>query len=173
MMVTRMAYRARQFFRALTAPLAKEEVQEIEQVLTPAAWTLFSSMPPADRQHGLKVYRALQARGPQPSDLLAAALLHDAGKTAVPFLLWTRVAAVLIERLAPRLLERLKQKDMFCCRPLTSYLQHAQTGAEWAAQAGCSPLTVSLIRRHHEPTGQTEGEEDRLLMLLQETDKSC
>ncbi len=172
-MIGRAAYRVQQFFRAMTAPLATGELREVRQVLTPAQWALFIHMSSADRRHGLAVYRALQARGPQPADLLVAALLHDVGKAAAPPSLWVRVAVVLLERFAPRLLERLSRGEpQGWRRPFVTYRRHAQVGAEWAAQAGCSPLTVALIRQHEEPVGRPESEEDRLLALLQEVDGS-
>ncbi|HIE37855.1 MAG TPA: phosphohydrolase [Anaerolineae bacterium] len=172
-MIERVAYRTRQFLRALTASLVEEDLEEVEGVLTPPQRALFLRMPLADRRHGLAVYRALQARGGRPRDLLVAALLHDVGKAAAPLPLWVRVAVVLLERFAPRLLERLGGGEARGWRrPFVVYRRHAEIGAEWAAQAGCSPLTVGLIRRHQEAMDWVEGEEDRLLALLQEVDGS-
>jgi hypothetical protein len=171
--IERVAYRARQFLRALTASLAEEDLEEVEGVLTPPQRALFLRMPPADRRHALAVYRALQARGPQPRDLLVAALLHDVGKAAAPLPLWVRVAVVLLERFAPRLLDRLSEgKPRGWRRPFAVYRRHAEIGAEWAARAGCSPLTVDLILRHQGPVGQAGEEENGLLALLQEVDGS-
>ncbi|MCX7854531.1 MAG: HD domain-containing protein [Anaerolineae bacterium] len=164
-------YRVRQFFAALTAPLARGDANVVAQVLTPAQQALFRRMSAPDRRHALKVYRALVERGSQPQDLLVAALLHDVGKAAGPPPLWVRVAVVLLERWAPRWLGRLSEGDpRGWRRPFVVYQQHAEIGAEWAARVGCSSLAVALIRRHHEPLGPPENEEDRLLTLLQEAD---
>jgi len=172
--IERAVYRARQFFRALTAPLAGVDLGEAGRVLTPKQRALFLSMPPADQRHGLEVYRALQARGEMSPDLLAAALLHDVGKTAAPLPLWARAAVVLLERFAPHLLERLGREGAGGWRrSFAVYRCHAAIGAELVAQAGGSPLTAALIRRHHEPPGQPGGEEERLLALLQEVDEGC
>jgi len=165
------AYRVRQFFAALTAPLVRGDADVVAQVLTPAQQALFCRMSAPDRRHALRVYQALVAQGPQPQDLLVAALLHDLGKAAGPPPLWVRVAVVLLERWAPRWLDRLGEGEpRGWRRPFVLYQRHAEIGAEWAAQSGCSPLTVALIRRHHEVPGPPENEEDRLLALLQEAD---
>jgi hypothetical protein len=55
-------------------------------------------------------------------------------------------------------------------RPLADYAGHAEIGARWAEKAGCSSLTVALIRRHEEPLETCQTEEDRLLTTLQAAD---
>ena len=105
-----IAYRLRQVHQQLgfVAPLTKEDYKEVARVLpSPAAFSLFRAMSPADQQHALRVCRGLQARGCTNEDMLAAALLHDVGKAQgrVPF--WTRPAIVLGKKLAPQLLSRL------------------------------------------------------------------
>lgn len=169
-LIWRLTYRARQFFSALTAPLAKEDLRLAQQQLTPAQWALFLRMSPSDRRHGLAVCRALQAQGPQPADLLVAALLHDVGKGGVPSAIWVRVATVFLERCAPRRVERLERESApGWMRAVVAYRQHARRGAEWAAEAGCSSTTVDLIRRHETPA---DPESDPLLARLQAADDS-
>ena len=167
----RVAYRVRQFLRALTAPLAGVDREAVAAVLSPAQQTLFFRMPPADRRHGLEVYRALVERGVGSRDLLVAALLHDVGKAAASPPLWVRVAVVLLERFGPRLLDRMSEGEPEGWRrAFAVYRRHAEIGAEWAAEAGCSPLTVALIRHHHGPGEGLDGRERELLRLLQEAD---
>ncbi len=169
----RAAYRVRQFFRALTAWWVQEELSDIERVLTPAQQALFQRMLPADRRHALTVFRTLRARGVESADLLTAALLHDVGKAAAPPALWVRVAVVLLGRFAPRWLERMSAGEPTGWRrPFVVYRRHAEQGAQWATEAGCSPLTVALIRRHEERLAMPDGEEDALLALLQEADEN-
>ena len=169
----RATYRVRQFFRALTAWLTKEDLSDVGWVLTPPQKALFLRMSSADRRHALMVFRALRARGVESVDLLAAALLHDEGKAAASPALGMRVAVVLLGRFAPRLLERLAGGESVGWRRLfVAYRQHAEQGARWAAEAGCSSLTLALIRRHEERPVQPRGEEETLLALLQEADES-
>jgi hypothetical protein len=42
---------------------------------------------------------------------------------------------------------------------------HAQTSAQWAAETGCSPTVVALIREHH-----TANPQNDLLAALQWAD---
>jgi len=94
--------------------------------------------------------------------MLAAALLHDVGKTQgrVPF--WTRPAIVLGKALTPRLLTRLTVypgKDAtFSALPswrraLSYAWYHAEVGAELAATVGLSERAVLYICTHHQPDG--------------------
>ena len=52
-------------------------------------------MQSSEQAHAVSVYRQLVAQGETSSDLLAAALLHDVGKSLSPLRLWERVLIVL------------------------------------------------------------------------------
>ena len=114
------------------------------------------------------VLRALLDQGHTDPDLLAAALLHDVGKTqggAGRLQLWHRVAAVLMRTFAPGLLGRMGQAQTGGWRqPFYVQQQHGAIGAELAAQAGCSARTVALIRCHEDLPADTD---DPLLAALQ------
>lgn len=115
-------------------------------MLPDAAWPLFAAMPVADRRHGLDVARRLLAAGHDDPDLLAAALLHDAGK-GDRLRLWHRVSGVLLEAFAPRTLARLASAEPDSWRhPFHLYLHHAGLSADVARAAGCSERTVAFIR---------------------------
>ena len=165
------AYRVRQFIRAAGAWIRPAGVDEsfLERYLSPQAASLFRAMPNHDRQHALNVFRTLQRGGYGDPDLLAAALLHDAGKS-VPggSRLWHRVAAVLMYAFWPGLLEQLGQEEWDGWRrPFYVQQHHAALGAELAREAGCSPVTVGLIRRHEDRPVQGH---DPLLAALRAAD---
>lgn len=128
-------------------------------------------MPRHDRQHALNVVRALQQRGYDEPDLLAAALLHDAGKAAPQggrVRLGHRVAVVLMRAFWPALLERIAQEDAAGWRrPFYVQQHHAAISAQLAQEAGCSPVTVDLIRHHEDPPGPADNS---LLTALQAAD---
>jgi hypothetical protein len=83
--------------------------------------------------------------------------------------LWHRVATVLVRAAWPGLLERIGGDSRPGSWRYPFYVQrhHATIGALLAEQAGCSPLTVDLIRRH-EDAAAVAG--DPLLAALQEAD---
>jgi len=166
-------YRVQQFVRAATAwARPGEDGGEFAACyLPPAAVKLFLGMSRYDRQHALSVCQALERQGHTDRDLLAAALLHDAGKSVVHgarVRLWHRVAVVLIHAFSPGLLGRLaKGGGENWRRPFYVQIHHAALGAEAAQQAGCSATTVDLIRHHED---KCKGIGDPLLAALQAAD---
>ncbi|MBE9506992.1 MAG: HD domain-containing protein [Chloroflexi bacterium] len=170
-MVKTARYRVGQFLRALTDRVADGEVEQATSALTPEARALFRRQAAQDQRHALAVYRALRQAGHTNPHLLAAALLHDAGKAAARLPAWQRAIVVLLERFAPRLLARLSQgESQFWNRPFVVHAQHPEAGARWAQEAGCSPLTAALIRRHQDQLASRQTEEDQLLAALQAAD---
>lgn len=166
-----LCYRVGQFFRALTARMSEEEVIPAIDILTPEAQGLFHRQTAQDQHHALRVYRVLNAGGHTNRHLLAAALLHDVGKAAARLSVWHRTLIVLLGRFAPCALERLGRGEANGWRqPFVVHARHAETGARWAEEAGCTLLTVALIRRHHERLLACSTEEDRLLLALQAAD---
>jgi hypothetical protein len=151
-------YRLRQFLLAVAAWTRPEAEPErvVTRVLPPDAAKLFHQMPSYDRRHAHRVVRALEQQGHSDPDLLAAALLHDVGKTVLPggrLRLWHRVAVVLLA-MWPGFLERAGEDRPGSWRyPFYVQRRHAALGAEWAQRAGCSPATVELIRLHEDPPG--------------------
>jgi putative nucleotidyltransferase with HDIG domain len=165
-------YRVRQFVSALLARVSPEEWREAVELLPTGAQGLFHKMSIPDQRHSLNVMRTLRRAGHSEADLLAAALLHDVGKSAAQIHSWHRAIIVLSKRFAPGLLAWLTHGEPHGVRrPFVIHRQHMEIGAQWAEQAGCSPLTVSLIRRHQELLHREPvGDEERLLVALQHAD---
>lgn len=151
----RLSYRARQFWLALVARPAPAALVKMQAVLSPAQMVLFNGMQPGEKAHALQMLEALQSRGETNSDLLVAALLHDAGKQRCPLHAWERAVIVLVQAASPSLVRRLGRPSRKGCtgwrKPFIVAAQHAEWGAEMAFQAGASPLTVALIRHHSQP----------------------
>jgi hypothetical protein len=166
-------HRVRQFLLAAGASLRRERLldPDTSRLLPAAGAELFHRMPRYDRRHALSVLRALQAEGHTDPDLLAAALLHDVGKTgsdAGRLRLWHRVAMVLVGASRHGLIERIGQGHAEGWRE-AFFVQanHARLGAELALQAGCTPATAALIRLHETAC---EAREDPRLAALRAAD---
>ncbi len=135
---------------------------------------LFSSMPRTEQHHGVHVCRVLEQQGFGDRDLLAAALLHDVGKTVAPLSLWERVSVVLVERFAPRLATEWVEAPadelvpVGVRRGFVVHRHHPAWGADLAARAGATPRTVAWIRQHHDPVDAG----DPLLLALQDADEA-
>jgi hypothetical protein len=171
-------YRVWQFARAASAWLlpvgsgrARSSQEFVDRILPPAGRTLFEAMPRYDRGHALAVLDALQKASHSEPDLLAAALLHDAGKTVHPkgrLRLWHRVVSVLVRAWRPALLDKMGQdRPGSWRRPFFVQAHHAELSAELARQVGCSPRTVALIRHHEDAPAASD---DPLLAALQAAD---
>jgi hypothetical protein len=168
-------YRVSQFFRALVAWVSKQELGLLSEYLTPTQVELFQRMPRCDQRHGLEVFYVLRRKQHDDHDLLVAALLHDVGKSGGRLRLWHRVLIVLIKALGPQLLllDRLASDESNSWRyPFFIHRHHPELGAALAQAAGCSPITVELIRRHQEPPANNPFRtyRDELLAALQEAD---
>jgi hypothetical protein len=139
-------HRVGQFVSHVRARVDPAEEALVERVLPVPAQALFRGMPVADRRHGLDVAQRLLASGEDDPDLLAAALLHDAGK-GHRLRLWHRVSGVLLEAVTPSVLRRLASPDPRSWRhPFHVYLHHDAISAELAVGAGCAPRSGAFIR---------------------------
>jgi hypothetical protein len=168
-------YRVRQFLVSLWPQVTAEQRALADTWLPAHAAPLFERMSQRDQWHSLNVLARVQQAEPDQVDLFAAALLHDVAKTVQPgqrLQLYHRVLVVLMEAARPGWVRQAAHDDINSWRyPFYLHLHHPELGARLAEQAGCSPLTVELIRRHqdrltHAPRDETE----RLLALLQAAD---
>lgn len=144
-------HRARQFLFALapSEPIACRTI--VAAFLPDAAAAAFAAMPAVDRAHCCRVALALPPSAPR--DLVAAALLHDIGKhderirAGIP----SRVAKVVLSRVAPRMLELIAAPPPVGWRAgLALAVHHSASGAVRAREVGCTPRTVWLIAHHED-----------------------
>ena len=127
-------------------------IELAQSILSPALLDIFFEMQPSEIHHSLEITRRLVASGETDPDLLAAALLHDVGKSRSPLDLWGRAIVVVAKRLIPGACRRWgASEDMRGLkRNFVVAEQHPDWGAEMAAAAGASKLTARLIDRHQE-----------------------
>ena len=122
------------------------------QHLLAAERELWSMMSDSDQRHAIRVARQVAAtlgsRATRP--VLAAALLHDVGKTASGLGTFGRTAATLAG-----LLDRRRAQGWGVStgvrRRIALYIDHPDLGADQLAQAGSDALTVAWAREHHRP----------------------
>lgn len=164
--------RLRQGLRALTAWTHPVDEALAASVLPPDLLALFHRLRRAEQLHSLRVLRDLIAAGECDPALLAAALLHDVGKTVGPFSLPERVIVVLVRKAAPTLYARWSRSEPYGWRrPFAISRRHPEWSAQMAADAGADARTVELCRRHAEALPDPpRGEIERLLAVLQAAD---
>ena len=171
--MTRAGYRASQFIHALLDNPAADAAGLAATHLPPALRPLFQSMRRAEQAHSLAVLRALRRQGHADPDLMAAALLHDVGKTRVPLRLFDHVLVVLGHSLLPAAARTWSTRaPSGWRRPWVAAAQHANWGAEMVSHAGGSARLQAMIRRHHETPLSRTTEIDGLLAALQAADGS-
>jgi hypothetical protein len=154
------AGKVRRFVRYFTGRLAPAERRALVAWLTPAQLALFHTMHRADQRHGLDVVQALRDAGHDEPDLLMAGLLHDCGK-GTHIRVWHRVGWSLADHYGSAVARIMRRLPGFG-RAFDVLGAHAERSAELALAAGCTPLTVDLIRHQAEPTEEDLG---RALLL--------
>ena len=165
-------YRARQFFRGFRTTFRPDEVTAVRATLSEAELLLFLRMEARDRRQAIEVMRWLEERTRPSDDLLAAALLHDAGKGALT--VWDRVAFVVLEAWSPGLPGRLAmERGSRWRRALWTLRHHARLGAQLLVDAGARPRVVELVARHTEASNHASSEADEELAWLIAADDAC
>ena len=180
MNTSRLLYRTRQFWQAISTRSSQVDLELISSILTPSQVSLFNQMQANEQAHSLRVFRKLTSQEEQNTDLLVAALLHDVGKIRAPLRLWERVLIVFVRVGCPGCIHKwgsaLSEGSPGWRRTFIVAEQHPRWGAELAAQCGTSALAVELISRHQEQLtpSQVSGSsmEDCLLRKLQAVDNN-
>ena len=167
----RSIYRARQFFGGLFAQVTESDLREADRPLPPEAQRWFRLLPRDLQWHGLKVMRELKRMNIDQAEVLAAALLHDAGKAAGPSGPIERALVVLAKKFAPKRFDRYRSIDWRSARGLDRLMavaqQHPQIAAERAQACGCDRITIDLIRQHQD---RSNSNNDPLLVAFQKVD---
>jgi hypothetical protein len=138
----------RRFFGSLRpGGPSSTEVAWVHGQLLDAERSLWDAMSGPDRRHSAgvarRVERALGSSATRP--VLAAALLHDSGKSDSGLRTGGRVAATLWA--AARGRARAAAGKGRTAR----YLRHDVIGAQLLERAGSDPLTIAWTREHHLP----------------------
>lgn len=139
---------SRRFLGSLSPrPLDPTDAAWAHDLLRDGERDLWQRMPRADRKHAAGVAREVARRlgGDATRAVLAAALLHDVGKTETGLGTLARVAATLVGR---RRAERWHGRGGVRGR-FARYARHDAVGAELLARAGADELTVAWAREHH------------------------
>jgi hypothetical protein len=157
-----VAYRLRQFFRALTAHLTISERILIVQQLSDGELLLFERMSRHSQRHSLDVYHTLVRAGHTDEALLRAALLHDCGKVdddGKPIPLVYYGAFVMIKRFAPQQYEQAVRHGRGLLRPFAVHAVHDRRSALLAQAVGSPPEVVAILHDYAEGrrTPQTEA----------------
>jgi hypothetical protein len=123
--------------------------------LLPEEQRLWALMRRSDRRHAAAVARRVaSALGDEATrPVLAAALLHDVGKTQARLGTYGRVIATLSAAAVrhDEAVIRAWTGTRGFTRQVGLYLQHARLGGDLLGMAGSDPLTEAWARQHHDP----------------------
>lgn len=121
--------------------------------LTPAEIKLWDRMANPDRRHAVGVARRVESElGEAVTDpILAAALLHDVGKSVAHLRTYGRVVATLSAKVAGYDMAVAWSETRGFTRRVGLYLEHPRLGGDMLALADSDPLTVAWAREHHFP----------------------
>jgi len=113
-----------------------------------AVWARMSA---ADRRHAAGVARrAVRALGDEATtEVVAAGLLHDAGKVVSGLGTWARAVATLAAAACGRDRAERWSHGRWLTRRIGLYLCHPELGAGLLADAGSHPLIVAWAGEHH------------------------
>jgi hypothetical protein len=116
---------------------------------------LYRRMGNPDRRHAVAVARDVDAHlgadVERRDEVLAAALLHDVGKTASGLRTYGRAVATLSGAIGGRSYAEIWQGSVGFTRKVGLYLRYPTIGAEMLEIAGSRPWVVAWAAEHHLP----------------------
>ena len=153
--------RARRFFGAL-APSApsEDDAAWAESWLGEREVAAFRRMSPVDRRHAVGVARAvvahldrleLSAEDDEARWIVAAALLHDVGKSVAGLGTYGRAVATLSGWVGGHDMAAWWADTRGFTRKVGLYLQYPELGADLLRMAGSDERVVAWAAQHHEP----------------------
>jgi hypothetical protein len=130
------------------------DVAWVESTLSSTELDLWRSMNGPDRRHSVDVARRVQGSlGSEATPpVLAAALLHDVGKSVAGLRTYGRVIATLSGVFGGHEMAHHWASKRGFTRKVGLYLMHDELGADMLQIAGSDELTVAWARQHHWPT---------------------
>lgn len=148
------AHLAKRFFGSIVplGPSAADRAWAEEQLLD-GEREIWQKLSRVDRRHAAGVARRVEvALGHEATrPILAAALLHDCGKTVSGLGTYGRVIATLSVKLAGTDQAVAWSETQGFTRRVGLYVEHPRLGAELLGLAGSAPLTVAWAAEHHLP----------------------
>jgi hypothetical protein len=145
-----VVYRLQQGLRALLSFSQPVEWALAERYLSPRLLVLFKQMNRDEQLHSLAVLRDVLAQSDTPTDLAAAALLHDVGKSRYPIGVWQKTFAVMVRAIVPDAYYRWSKGSPLNLweRPFVVYEQHPVWSAQMLREAGASDTVCWLAGEH-------------------------
>ncbi len=150
-------HRTRRFFAVLfgSGP-SSEDLSWAANWLDQREQVLFARMRGSDRTHSIAVARAVEAHAEQsglepPLWVMAAALLHDVGKSVVGLGAYGRAVATLSGWLGGVDMAEQWADTTGFTRKVGLYLQYPRLGGDLLAVAGSDERVVAWTREHHMP----------------------
>jgi hypothetical protein len=163
-MFGRISYRVQQLRRALSPKVTRKEVADAQDRLGPGLFPLFAGMQPADQRHCLDVYHLLREQRETEPHILAAALIHDAGKggeAAKHIRTWHRVLYVALPGFVNSWLARFS-------KGFAHLRDHGDATIRLAREADAGDFVIELLQAME----SHEADDPHVKMLLA-ADDAC
>ena len=155
-MSLRPVHRVRRFFSSVVPGRpADQDLAWAGSFLTDDERRLFAKMTSNDQRHLVGVARAVERHGvdghPPEQWVMAAALLHDVGKTVAGLGTYGRVVATLSEAVGGKSMATAWTESSGFTRRVGLYLQYPGLGADLLRLAGSDERVVAWAAEHHLP----------------------